>query len=97
MPIALTRFNFSSHADWFDMRDLGAVLDTSSATTCDGRENLLFASAGCHAIRHVGDRSDFRIGDSRSASRRNAKSAGRSATSFCNSMGAWASSLSSMA
>jgi len=27
MPIALTRFNFSSHEGWFDMRDLGAVLD----------------------------------------------------------------------
>jgi hypothetical protein len=27
MPIALTRFNFSSHEGWFDMRDLGAALD----------------------------------------------------------------------
>jgi hypothetical protein len=27
MHIALTRFNFSSHQGWFDMRDLGAVLD----------------------------------------------------------------------
>jgi hypothetical protein len=27
MPIAPTRFNFSSHEGWFDMRDLGAVLD----------------------------------------------------------------------
>ena len=55
------------------------------------------ASAGCHAVRHVGDRSDFRIGDSRSASRRTARSAGRSAISFCNSTAAWATSLSSMA
>jgi hypothetical protein len=57
----------------------------------------VLASAGCHAIRHVGDRSDFRIGESRSASRRTARSAGRSAISFCNSTAAWATSLSSMA
>jgi hypothetical protein len=45
----------------------------SSATTCARRENLLFASAGRHAVRHVGDRSDFRIEGSRSASRRTAR------------------------
>ncbi len=48
-------------------------------------------------VRHVGDRSDFRVGGSRSASRRNARSAGRSVISFCNCMAAWATSLSSMA
>jgi hypothetical protein len=27
MPIALTRFNFSSHEGWFDMRELGTAFD----------------------------------------------------------------------
>jgi len=49
-----------------------------------------------HAVRYVDDRSDFRIGDSRSASRRTAGSAGRSAISFWNSVPAYAASLSSM-
>jgi len=41
-------------------------------------------AAGCHA----GGRPDFRIEGSRSASRRTARSTGRSAISFCNSMAA---------
>jgi hypothetical protein len=36
MPIALTRFNFSSHEGWFDMRDLGAVLDHEEAPAPSG-------------------------------------------------------------
>ena len=48
-------------------------------------------------FRSMNGYSDFRIGGSRSASRRTARSAGRSAISFCNSMAAWATSLSNMA